>query len=210
MSRQSVAFETLVAYAAGELEPKEAAEVERHLAAHPMDAETARRLQSAVAVLRSDESIAPPAETLAAAKALFRERATQQQQQPESNWLSNLQRFVADVVFDSRLRPAVSGMRGAQTGFQLSFEHELADVDIEVQPVKDGPPQTRVIRGQVSPHGDATVSQVMLTEPGGHTTLASAAPDETGMFKLQVTAAEVDVLVTLGDRLLVVPDVRLE
>lgn len=199
-------YEQLLAYAAGGLSPAEAALIAAYLAQHAQAAETVRLYQLAHGTLRADDTVSPPDATLAAAQALFRE---QQARRPQVSWLAGLRQVVAGLVFDSRQQVALAGLRGQHAGYQLTFESDLADVDLEVTPT-DGPTAPRSVRGQIAPHADVRVTHVTLTASDSGETRASAEADEGGMFNLTIAPGRFDLYVAVDGSVLVLSDVEIE
>ena len=131
MSSAKINYEQLIAYAAGELPPEQAAHVQAYLAANPKAAEPIALYRQAQSALQADQSAAPPAELVAKAKAIFASSPSE----PAASWLDQLQQLIAALVFDSRAQPALAGYRGPATTFQLSFECEAANIDLEAEPI---------------------------------------------------------------------------
>ena len=71
MGSSKINYEQLIAYAAGELTPERAAEVQAYLTANPKAAEPIALYRQAQAAVQTDQSAAPPAELVAKAKAIF-------------------------------------------------------------------------------------------------------------------------------------------
>lgn len=199
-------YEQLLAYAAGDLSPAEADQIAAYLARHPQAAETVRLYRLTRGTLQADDTVRPPEATLAASRALFRE---QQARRPQVSWLAGLRQVVAALVFDSREQVALAGLRGRHDGYQLTFESDLADVDLEVTPT-DGPQAPRSVRGQVAPHADVQVTHVTLTAPDSGEARASAEADESGMFNFIIAPGHFDLYVAVNGSVLVLSDVEIE
>lgn len=205
MSSSRITYEELIAYAAGELPPDAQARVAAHVQNDPDAARTVALFRRVVDVARADDSVAPPPATMQAAQALFRE----QQARRQTNWLANLKRLVADLVADTRLQTARVGLRGGPATYQLSYESDLADVDLEIERPPT-PTQPWRLRGHVSPHGVQRAEAVALTACGTFEPLTLAEPDEHGTFALTTASGRFDVFVSLREAVLVLPAVEVE
>ncbi|MBK8915592.1 MAG: hypothetical protein IPM64_13535 [Phycisphaerales bacterium] len=210
MSDMKLNPETLLAWAAGELPAAEACSVEAALAGAPELARRASRFRRVVELMRSDDSLPVPASLLAEAKALF---AGRKAAVAAPGWLESLKRVVAALVYDSRPRAALAGLRSAASeSFQLSFESEHADVDVQFDalPLDAGdPPRWRML-AQVTPRGDAAVESAVLVNAGTLDAVAQAAADETGLIRIDVSGGRFDLLVAVGGNLIVIPGVSPE
>ena len=144
MSDGRVSYEQLIAYAAGELDCEAAERVKRHLASSHEGSAIVRRFQMVAETLRRDDSQAPPADVLARVKALFADR----RMATSPGLLATAVRMIAELVYDSRPQVALAGVRGAATAYQLAFESERADVDLEVEPDADAGSGLRRISGR--------------------------------------------------------------
>lgn len=207
MSRQSFSYEQLAAFAAGELSVAEVSAIREYLAADAAAASTVARLQLLLTTLRTDDSQAPPADMLERAKALFRER---KQVLPGESWFDAIKQVVAELVYDSRPRLALAGVRGGSGSYQLSFESDLADIDLDVEPLGEPDADQRRLIGQVSPRSDEAATKVVLARPGTTAPVHIVEPDESGMFKLTTERGKFDVLVSLPEGLVVLPAVEIQ
>src|SRR3712207_295725 len=97
MSGHPIADEDILAYAAGELDDAAAAVVAAHIGGCLACAATVARYRLVSANPRADDSLRPPAATVARAKAIFAE-----QRRPVFVPLVPLRRIVARLTFDSR------------------------------------------------------------------------------------------------------------
>jgi hypothetical protein len=200
MTDHQAKIERLLAYAAGELPQAEVADMQKMIAT---DAEL-RRLQRLVEfvgrTLREDDSVAPPADVVARAKALF------QQMRPApagavrsrvQEWLEALDRVVAALTFDSRARAALAGFRGTAELVRLSFESDLAEIDLELNPREEGGEMRMSIIGQISSTDEAGGSPVVLTETGTHRAVAQTVCDQGGLFEVTIERGRYDLHVRL-------------
>lgn len=207
MSTPNISFEQLVAYAAGELTAPERLAVEQHIAQNPAAAAAVSLYRSLRDAARADDTVAPPAATLAAAKQLM---ADQLARKPAagSGWLETLRRTVADLVFDSRPRLAAAGLRGAGESYQLAFESPAASIDLEIERYVEGG-QTRFrLMGQVTPNAQIAIGTVALSAPGAFVPVTMTQADERGVFSLSTEAGTYDVLITVEDAIVILPGVE--
>lgn len=115
-----------------------------------------------------------------------------------------VQRAVAVMQFDSCAPQALAGARGANTddARQLAFAGEGIDVVIDVT----GTGRRRQVSGQVFIDDDdlPEIDEAVLR--AGDRVLAQDEPDELGEFEFRhVPAERVEIMLTGGDRELVVP-----
>ncbi len=130
MTNTPTDIQKLVALAMGELEQAEADTLRARLDAEPSLRETYECLAHSVGFLRAEAGAAPSDEALCAAKRLLRDSRPGALERLEEG----LRRIVASLDFDTRLTPAVAGIRGAATAAQVAFSSEAGDLDIEITP----------------------------------------------------------------------------
>lgn len=197
----SVEYEQLIAFAAGELSGETARAIERELSVNPAAARTVELFRSVRETLQADDSVAPPADVVSRAQALFKPGP--------SSWatcLDALRRVVAELTFDSRPAAALAGLRGACSAHQLSYHSALADVDVQVE---RGADELCHVTGQVSPTGSALPQEVALVpRAGGDVVRASVEAD--GVFALNAGVGAYDLVVRFDNEALVLPDVPME
>ncbi|RMF84322.1 MAG: hypothetical protein D6744_03285, partial [Planctomycetota bacterium] len=132
MPESSFEFDTLLAFSLGELDPNIAEQV-RSAAQHDAALrERLDRLGAIITAMRAERLADPSPGAVAAAYALAApsDRAVG----VVERWFDQLRHVVATLVFDSRTAPAMAGLRGAGEGYQVSYEAEGADIDVQVQP----------------------------------------------------------------------------
>ncbi len=208
MAFSNSTYDRLVAFAAGELSGTAAAEVEAIAARDPEAAAVIRRFRLAVETGRRDDSVAPPADVLSRARALFASRPAP----ARAGLLDALRRIIAELVYDSRLQPALAGVRGVGRSRQLSFESELADIDVEIEPLTGESPERLRVSGQIARRGGAPAAGaaplgISLAAPGSLEALSSATADPRGMFSMNAIPGRYDLLITVDDAVLVLPGV---
>lgn len=143
-SQTRIPFETLADLVDGRLSESETDEVRRRLA----DADSRTRadlawLQALAAFGRAMPSEAPPERVREALRTHFH-RWAEGRRRP-----SLFQRLVAQLTFDSRLQPALVGVRGrpAKSG-QLLYTTDRLDIELHLLPA--GPGRVRIL-GQALP-----------------------------------------------------------
>ena len=211
MSSAKMNYDQLIAYAAGELTSEQATEVQAYLAANPKAAEPIAMYRQAQSALQADQNAAPPAEVVAKAKAIFASAPSE----PAASWLDHLQQLLADLVFDSRAQPAMAGYRGPATTFQLSFECDAANIDLEAEPMTStvAAPSEKMqwrIMGQVDWEDASSPVQIAVVDPGTENPIAETIADEHGMFDVQVPAGRFDVLFQADDKVVVLRDIEIQ
>ena len=199
--RSKPTYEQLVAYASGDLSAEEAQTVRAFLAADATAASAFERIRDIVQVLRSDHSASAPADSVAAAKSIFRP------QPAVEPWWKRLAEIVAEVVFDSRMQPALAGFRSSGgSGFQIALESDAASVDLQFEP-RDETRESWRIMGQVVP-ADGPNAEIAVLVAAGSDRVGEASADDSGVFTMIVDRGEYDLCVRIRDRVLRVPGIR--
>ena len=130
MTEPRIPYSQLIAFAAGELADEQAAQVEASLARHPEAVETVARYQMAQTTLQADDGADPPPEAVARAKAVFEAR---RDSAGEPSLGDRVGQLIARLIYDSRAEPALAGVRGAVTGFQLAYEMPESGAQLDLQ-----------------------------------------------------------------------------
>lgn len=204
MASMKPTFEQLVALAAGELSPADAAALNDALAAQPDAAGDLAYLRRVIETMRADRSVSAPAEQIAEAMSIFKAKPAVS----VLDWLSDLGRAVATLVFDSRVQPALAGFRrsAATVEFELSFELGETEIDLQIHaPLAED--EGGRIRGQIHLMPPFENCEVALVRAGGEL-VGQARPDAEGMFVLEAPCGEYELLVRLADRVAVLPGIR--
>lgn len=195
MKEHPVSFEDLVAFASGDLSGREAATVEAYLAVLPKTLVTVARLREVIEAMRADDAVAPTAEAIRRALAVF-------ETPPRPCWLDRLDVVIARLVFDTGGRLALAGYRGAAGTRQMSYDSAHGRIDLQVLP---GRGESGRIIGQVTPR-DGAATGVALGRAGGSEPATRTSPDDHGLFRVEVEAGVYDLVVELdGDRAIVAP-----
>ena len=203
MKGQPIAYETLLAYAAGELAEAEAAPVAARLAVEPEAAATVALYRAVRDTVANDDSVAPPAAFLARAKGIFPRRPRE-----ATGPLAALRRVVATLSFDSRSGLALAGYRGgAAAGYQLAYESDAGDVDLQLEPGAAPAAPWRLL-GQVGVDDETPGIRVVLAPVGAAAPAAETEADPHGVFSAQVMPGTYEMTVTLPTAVMVVPELE--
>ncbi len=207
-----VRIEHLIAYAAGDLPPAERVDVESWLARHPDAQAKVARYRAARDALRTDEGVDPPPEVVARARSIAA-RATRQE---TPSLADTVVLVIARLLFDSRTQPAVAGLRGDTTGFQLGYSLSGvpgvdAELDLQFEPASgSGDDERWRIMGHVASPTSLGEFEVRVCRSGTSAALQTARSDARGGFDARVEPGRYDLHLTLEGGIIVVPDVRVE
>lgn len=214
MSRHHSSYDNLIRYAAGELDELSAANVASHLTDCETCATTVARYRNAQQIIRHDRTAAPPTATLDRAKGLFARFGPQPAPAPPGI-VETLRRVVARLTFDSREGYALAGLRGAASGYQVSYESDEADVDVRVEPVSGLSAGGWQLLGQIdvwnSGHGGGTDVKsipVTLATSGADDPVVKVEADQHGFFTIRTEPGRFDLHVQLSQDLLVLPNLE--
>ena len=187
-------FDRLVDVAEGRVSPEERASVLTHVSTCPRCTTEIAQLERLIGLMRTDQSEDAPSHVVARAVRLFTARIA-----PSRPGLR--QRLLATLQFDSALRPAAMGVRGASTQpRQLLFSDGEHVFDVRI--TATGAEWT--VAGQVL--GPVEVGQIDLRGPVGtfHTEL-----NDMGEFTMQVPSGTYVLLVTLADVEVEIPTLKI-
>ena len=153
-----------------------------------------------------NEGETPSADLIASAKAIFTEDRLPG---AVGRWLSNIDRVIAALLFDSRAQPATAGLRSAAAASRIQLTYEADDLDIEVQLEKLAPTRWRVM-GQIDSDAMPSPRSVAITEAGSTKEILQAIDtDEHGMFSTEVDAAKIDIHIQQGNSAITLPGIDL-
>ncbi len=209
MSHAKITHQQLIAYAAGELQGADAEQVQAHLERDADAARTVHRYRLARQTVLGDDAVDPPTEVLERARSIFDPTVHGRDRQSLAECVGGL---IAQLIFDSRAQPALAGLRGQATSFQMTWrlspETEM-ELDLQAE-LTDAPGGQRwQLVGQVTsrdPIGPLTVS---LCHAGSSSAVHSVDADERGSFVLRVEPGPYDLHLHLPGGHTVVPDIRL-
>ncbi|MCA9242751.1 MAG: hypothetical protein KDA32_02260 [Phycisphaerales bacterium] len=192
-------FEALLAYALGDA--TDADTIRRAVAGNSEAARTLRTIESTLTAMRTDDSEAPSPEALRRAMAIMTPKPQ------KLGWLETIQRVVADLVFDSRLQPALAGFRSASAGVQLVFQSEVGEIELQVAPRPSSEGEGWVVTGQMTPMAD-DVEIVVLSGDGDVVTTTML--DDAGMFTFPLETDTFQLMIRAGSGAIVIPQVDIE
>lgn len=146
------------------------------------------RLRRAVEAVRFDAADPVPESTLAAARALgaslvARTGLVDRLRDAFALASEAVEAIVASVRFDSRLEPALAGLRGG-SGFALALAADGVEIDLECEPTEGG---RFIVVGQVSGPGPGAVGVEWFEESGdGLRPGPRSSVDADGMFRTKL------------------------
>jgi hypothetical protein len=210
---KKITTDQLLAYADGELDPAAAEHVEAHVQSDPEASATVERYQRMRALTAADDSIAPPAEVVERARAIFQPRTRLER---AGEWLRSLEETIASLVYDSRLQPAAVRYADASQRFQLTYEVDEVEVDLQFDRASLGPAprgdageQGWRVMGQVTSESSGSRQPVAIRRTDGEI-VAETEIDERDMFAAELTPGRYDVLIGQGERAIRLSDIELE
>lgn len=196
-------YEQIVAYASGELKSDDAETVRQYLLKNDSAANEYASIQAIISAMRADRSVSAPADSIAAAKSIFRP------QPAVTPWWKRLAEIAAEVVFDSRMQPALAGYRSSPgSGFQIAVESDAGGVDLQFEPQDETREHWRIM-GQVSP-ADGPNAEVAILMTAGDASVQEASADDSGFFSLTIDRGDYDLCIRVRDRVLRVPGIRVD
>lgn len=163
-----ITFETLVDLVDGRLSEKEAADVMRRLDNSDSQSRADLAWLQALAAFRRTTSLeAPPERVRTALRIHFRRWAEDRhpKQVEGRRWPGFFARLVAQLAFDSRLRPALGGVRGGPAeSWQLLYTSDQVDIELHILRAKPG--QVRILGQALSraPNLDVAGCTVQLSQ----------------------------------------------
>ena len=190
MTHQPTDHELLTALALGELDSGAEHALRQRLEAEPDLARAFEHIRAAVGFLRDEPGAEPSPAALRAAKKLLR------QSRPGllDTLADGLRQVVAALDFDSRLTPAIAGIRGAAASAQVAFSCDEAEIDLEISPAGD---DQWLVNGQIDAD-EAGDWQVTIVDS------ARNAPDITidaidGAFRTRLAPGAYELALRRGD-----------
>jgi anti-sigma factor RsiW len=208
MSESGVTYEQLLAFAAGELADEQARRVEAYASRHPEAAATIARYRMAHSTVHADDGVDPPPQAVTEAKAIYRPPREPSRAPSLGDAIAQI---VARLIYDSRVEPALAGVRGTAAGFQLEYELPETEARLELQADvdEDGTDFRRWrLVGQVTSH-ESVALRVALCRAGSPTPMVEADADERGVFVMKVDPGVYDLHVHLPDGVVVVSDISM-
>jgi len=194
-------LEQLLAFADGSLEGAAAQAVEQALRTDPEAARTVAWYRQAKLVIRTDDSVAPTTAAVERAMSLFVRHAA-----PRKGWRDLIDRFVATLVFDSRVTPLAVRSASAEDHRQWTFESKGMEIDLQAQrTVARDQAEGWSITGQVSDASDHSPMPIALFATGADEPLIESHTDAHGMFQFAAPPGRYHVLLMTSQGVVEVP-----
>ncbi|MCI0365006.1 MAG: hypothetical protein L0Y44_12985 [Phycisphaerales bacterium] len=197
-------FETLVAYAAGELTASEVREVESQIRVLPSAAAKLAQIRDVLDGLRRQTISAPQSRVVDQVIAAFRRR----ERVAPAAWLQRTFGVIADLVLDSSAGVALAGFRGGTQARQLSYHAAGAVLDLQIAPTADPEQALFEITGQLERDSSDEPSAALLLAAGAETIVDQASLDSDGLFELHAVAGLYDLVVGTGPDSVIVPKLQ--
>lgn len=209
MSNTKVTQQQLIAYAAGDLRGAAAERVEALLGRDADAARTVARYRLARRTILGDDGVDPPAEAVERARAIYDPTFYAVERPSLGDCVGGL---IAHLLYDSRAAPALAGLRGQATSFQMTWRlAQDAGIELDLQAELTDTPageQWQVV-GQVTSREPLGSLSVNLCHTGSSTAVQSVNADARGSFVLRVAPGPYDLHLHMPDGHAVVPDIRL-
>jgi hypothetical protein len=205
MTETNELFENLVAYAVGELNAEEVRSVERRLADSPSLRADLDAIRQFLKTMREDDTVMPQEHLIQRVLRIF----DQNNVHNSSSTLERTGRFIAQLIFDSRAQPTLSGFRGRGEGYHLMYASEVGEVDLQVTRDSAASSKLLEIRGQVSA-ADAHPTLIHLARRGDEETIREAYTDQQGTFRFDTQPGWYDLRIEFAEKTLLVEDVHIE
>lgn len=194
-------YRQLIDFAAGERGPR-SAEIEAHLDTHPAAAATVALYRLAGATMAGDDGIDPSAAALASARAIFTPKRADS---AVGSLADHLTRVLGRLIFDSRVEPALAGLRGPACGFQLTYELPDAQLDLHAEPA-EAPGRWRLI-GQFACSGSVPAMTIDLHRAGSDEPIRTVEAGERGVFVLDTGPGLYELRLHLPEATVVIPEI---
>jgi len=201
-----ISIESLVAFAAGEMDQSDAHSIEARISVAPELASRVQEIRQVLNAMQRDDTRVPRSVTIRRAIALFTER----EKLVPSAWLNPAFRAVAELIFDSRRTPAIAGFRGGSLGYHQSYRAGASVIDLQIAAPTDPEAPIWKVRGQVESSESTEPGTALLSETQNNRVVAQAVPDEAGCFTLCASAGQYDLVIGIGVQSIVVPHLQLE
>jgi len=161
-------LERLIALRLGELPDDEASALRGRLEREPALAERAGKIGSLIEFLEAEPGALPSAGAVRSAHRLLGDSKPGLVEQAADG----VRRIVAALTLDTRLTPAIEGIRGAGERAALAFECDEADIDLEITPERGG--ESWTLRAHLdADEGGGWTPEVIDRSSGAGMTLSS-------------------------------------
>ena len=206
MTDRRITDEQLLALAAGEFDGPEAGRIEALAAEDQAAARTIASYRLAKRVTRTDDSVDAPTGLVARAREVFRHRPA------TGSWMDRLTEVVARIVYDSRLQPAAVRYQDAGTRFQMSFETDEADVDLQAERIPrtedEAAPRWRVT-GQLSADPNPGVIEAVVVTAGRDEPVQRVQSDDRAIFTVDLAPGTYDLRLALAANAIVLSGITI-
>jgi len=204
-----ISDETLLAFAAGDLDTDAARAMARDLEHDPTAAATVARYRAAHRAA-ADAPIAEPSPTLLARlESIFAPAA----RTAAERWWASAEAVIATLLFDSRQAALALRDRDVDGRLRLSYEAGEVEIDLAADPVTTPASAERRwrVRGQVAGDEEESVAlELVFTRAGDEAPVARVTSDERGAFVVELPGGTYDLHVAGARVLITIPDIGLE
>jgi anti-sigma factor RsiW len=214
-------IDELIAFAAGELPAQQMQIVAAHVQNDAEAAATVAAYRAVRQTMQGDDSVAPPADLMARAKAIFRNRANEAANRPGvlAKWMQAVDRLVATIVYDSRVQPAAVRFAdpSAHDRITLAFETDKGEVDLQAErlPVEHDAAAAETpfwrVMGQVTDESESAgvPREVALLARDSSAVIGQVTTDNHGQFAIDAPAGAYELLLRDGERAIVLTPIDL-
>jgi hypothetical protein len=163
-------------------------------------------------ITATDDSVAPSEQAILRAKAAFKPAS----RPAGASWLQAVDRFIARLVFDSRVHQVAVRYADAGDRVTMTYESDVAEIDLQADRMRssDDCESWRFI-GQVSrltagssEHSQNQRATASLTASGAKTSTADVTVDQRGSFTFDAPAGKYELVIRLPDGTVVIPDIE--
>jgi hypothetical protein len=130
------------------------------------------------------------------------------------SWLDAIDRFIATLVFDSRVQPVALRYSGTDDRINLTFAADQAELDLQAERIAqaEGADRWRIM-GQVTSlqgdRGDLSVP-VAITRAGSKAVVAETVADARGGFTFETTPGRYDILIQTPQGVMVASNIDID
>lgn len=204
---QPVSNEEIISLALDEIDGERRAEVAGRIAASPDASRTLAAVTIAVQTMRADDSISPPGEVVQRVLGLMRSgvRVRTSLMDVAGQVAEQVREFLCTLVRDTQSEPALAGFRGTTESRHLSFECEIAEIDVQVS--RGEGEARRTIRGQVASLTDDTVGRIAWRSTLTGAAEREIAADESGVFVLECPVGVYELSARVGGSVVRIPPI---
>ncbi len=185
MTREISELEQLTALLLGSLDDEAAGALRARLDGEPELRRSYERLRASAAFLQAEAHSEPSTKAIKKARRLLRDARPGLIEKLSGG----VQQIIAVLDFDTRLTPAVAGIRGAGGSAQVAFSCEHADLDIEISACGEN---LWSVGGQIDADEDGDWSVTIVDGAGTATDIVVDAKD--GAFKAKLPAGSYELL----------------